>query len=209
MKSKSISRELSLLILGQMSDKNNFLLHETSLEALLTKALESLTQHWTEGLDDCAKSLETAQQALADTELPDFDTKSILEVQNHLRECLFHTELILNGLSSSIDLPRLLAFCDQEEIRLLAIKRVNLVVENLNEIDQRLDNVMEGWRLKRLPRIDRDILRLAVVDLINLKIPPAVACNEAVELANQYSDEQGRKMINGILRRFQNSHSVH
>ena len=64
---------------------------------------------------------------------------------------------------------------------------------------------MEGWRLKRLPRIDRDILRLACVDLIDLNTPMAVTCNEAVNLANRYSDEQGRRMINGVLRKLQNS----
>jgi N utilization substance protein B len=53
-----------------------------------------------------------------------------------------------------------------------------------------------------VPRIDRDILRLAAVDLSDFGTPAAVACNEAVELANRYSDEQGRRMINGVLRRF-------
>ena len=64
---------------------------------------------------------------------------------------------------------------------------------------------MEGWRLKRLPRIDRDILRLALVDLIDFDTTTAVTCNEAVNLANRYSDDQGRKMINGVLRKIQNS----
>ena len=64
---------------------------------------------------------------------------------------------------------------------------------------------MEGWKLKRLPRIDQDILRLAFVDLYYFKTPVAVSCNEAVNLAHRYSDEQGRKMINGILRRLQNA----
>ena len=63
---------------------------------------------------------------------------------------------------------------------------------------------MEGWRFKRLPRIDRDILRLAFVDIKYLNVPVSVACNEAVNLANKYSDSQGRKMINGVLRRLQN-----
>jgi N utilization substance protein B len=67
---------------------------------------------------------------------------------------------------------------------------------------------MEGWRLNRLPRIDRDILRLAVVDLTDLSTPAPVAISEAVELANRYSDEQGRRMINGVLRRFQNAAST-
>jgi N utilization substance protein B len=60
---------------------------------------------------------------------------------------------------------------------------------------------MEGWRLTRLPRIDRDILRLAAAEIDTFGTPPAVACNEAVELAHRYSDDQGRRMINGVLRR--------
>ena len=53
-----------------------------------------------------------------------------------------------------------------------------------------------------MPRIDRDILRLAYVD-INFLDTIAVACDEAVNLANKYSDMQGRKFINGVLRRLQ------
>jgi N utilization substance protein B len=49
---------------------------------------------------------------------------------------------------------------------------------------------------------------LAVIDLSELKTPAAVACNEAVELAHRFSDEQGRKMINGVLRRLQNAPSL-
>ena len=116
--------------------------------------------------------------------------------------------LILNGLSASLELPHLLALSDQENIRIGAMKRVSLVIEKRTSIESRLDGVMEGWRLKRLPRIDQDILRLAFVDLIHLQTPAAVACNEAVELANRYSDEQGRRMINGVLRRLQNSCKV-
>ena len=80
-----------------------------------------------------------------------------------------------------------------------------MVIEQLQTIDYSIDQVMEGWRLKRLPRIDRDILRLAFVDINTLQTPIAVACNDAVELAHRYSDEKGRRMINGVLRRLQSS----
>ena len=83
-----------------------------------------------------------------------------------------------------------------------------MVIEKRHIIDTSLDTVMQGWRLKRLPRIDRDILRLAAIDLFSLSTPAAVACNEAVELANKYSDEQGRRMINGVLRRLQDQTTV-
>ena len=101
-----------------------------------------------------------------------------------------------------MELPRLLLMGDQEQIRRGAMERVGLVLNRREAIDAELDGVMEGWRLSRLPRLDRDILRLAVVDLRDLKTPAPVAFNEAVELANRYSDEQGRRMINGVLRRF-------
>ena len=139
-----------------------------------------------------------------DSELQE-DVGLLNKSRHHLKTCLIDSENILNSLSESIELPRLLALVDQKEIRELALKRVNLVIEKKDQIDNNLDTVMDGWRLKRLPRIDRDILRLAFVDLIDLNTPTAVTCNEAVNLANRYSDEQGRKMINGVLRKLQNS----
>ena len=200
MQFKSISRELALLLLGQIK-KND--INNINIDSLLSKAIESLTQHWREQLDFCALKLEKANQELLDCELQ--EEAGLLKVsRSHLKTCLIDSENILNTLSESIELPKLLALGDQKEIRDLAIKRVNLVITKQEEIDNNLDCVMEGWRLKRLPRIDRDILRLAFVDLIDFKTPTAVTCNEAVNLANRYSDEQGRRMINGVLRKLQN-----
>ena len=201
MQLKSISRELALLLLGQIKKKD---INKLNIESLLSKAIESLTQHWREQLDSCASQLEKANQELLDSEFQG-DAGLLKKSQNHLKTCLIDSENILNCLSESIELPRLLALVDQKEIRELALRRVDLVIEKQDEIDHKLDSVMEGWRLKRLPRIDRDILRLAWVDLIDFNTPMAVTCNEAVNLANRYSDEQGRRMINGVLRKLQNS----
>lgn len=201
MQLKSISRELALLLLGQIKKKD---INKLNIESLLSKAIESLTQHWREQLDSCASQLEKANQELLDSEFQ-ADAGLLIKSQNHLKTCLIDSENILNCLSESIELPRLLALVDQKEIRELALRRVDLVIEKQDEIDHKLDSVMEGWRLKRLPRIDRDILRLAWVDLIDFNTPMAVTCNEAVNLANRYSDEQGRRMINGVLRKLQNA----
>ena len=201
MQLKSISRELALLLLGQIKKKD---INKLNIESLLSKAIESLTQHWREQLDSCASQLEKANQKLLDSEFQ-VDAGLLIKSQNYLKTCLIDSENILNCLSESIELPRLLALVDQKEIRELALRRVDLVIEKQDEIDHKLDSVMEGWRLKRLPRIDRDILRLAWVDLIDFNTPMAVTCNEAVNLANRYSDEQGRRMINGVLRKLQNS----
>ena len=201
MQLKSISRELALLLLGQIKKKD---IQKINIESLLSKAIESLTQHWRDQLDSCASRLEKANQKLLDSELQE-DASLLEKSRNYIKTCLIDSEIILNSLSESLEFPKLLALVEQKETRELSLKRVALVIEKQEEIDKNLDSVMEGWRLKRLPRIDRDILRLAWVDLIDFNTPISVTCNEAVNLANRYSDQQGRRMINGVLRKLQNS----
>ncbi len=202
---RSVTRELALLVLSQIPESQLHTLTSSSLSSLLNKALDSLMQHWREQLDATAIGLESAQQDLLDSELQNSDSSSLSRVRDHLAASLNSSEKVLNSLSACLELPKLIVLGDQEEIRLASITRVDLVLQESHKIDSQLDAVMEGWRLKRLPRIDRDILRLSVVDLMFLQTPVAVACNEAVELANRYSDEQGRRMINGVLRRLQDA----
>ena len=203
MESRSLAREVALLVLGQISEDqiNNF--DTISLDQMLSMGLDTLFNHWREQLDDCALQIELAQEELLSNDSEDLDKDSITKSRELLINCLRKSEDIVNVLSDTIELTSLLTLRDQEKIRIEAMNRVRLVIEKISLINTSLDNVMEGWRLKRLPRIDQDILRLAYVDIYNLKPPIPVTCNEAVTLANRYSDDQGRKMINGVLRRLQ------
>ncbi|MCX5961540.1 MAG: transcription antitermination factor NusB [Cyanobacteria bacterium] len=204
MQSRTLARELALLILGQISDRASATAPsaDTSLEVVLQQAQASLAEHVREALDRSADELQRAQQELLDSELQEAGGERLPRVRQHLQTGLGLGEQAINRLSASLELPRLLLLADQDGVRRDALARAAAVLRGRASIDGRLDAVMEGWRLTRLPRIDRDILRLAVVDLETFATPPAVACNEAVELANRYSDEQGRRMINGVLRRF-------
>ena len=207
MESRSLAREVALLILGQISEDqiNNF--DTISLDQMLSMGLDTLFNHWREQLDDCALQIELAQEELLSNDSEDLANDSITKSRELLINCLRKSEDIVNVLSDTIELTSLLTLRDEEKIRIEAMNRVRLVIEKINLINTSLDNVMEGWRLKRLPRIDQDILRLAYVDIYNLKTPIPVTCNEAVNLANRYSDDQGRKMINGVLRRLQTKSS--
>ena len=109
----------------------------------------------------------------------------------------------MNTLSVTLDFPKLIVSSNHNDIREDVNQRILSVINNIKTIDFEIDEVMDGWRLKRLPRVDRDILRLAYIDIHFLNTPIAVACDEAVNLANKYSDTHGRKMINGVLRRLQ------
>lgn len=203
MQSRTLSRELALLTLAQLPDRGpSPVASDTSLLSLLDQALTTLADHVRDNLERSAEALQQAQQELLDSELKTAGESQLPKVRDHVQKGIASGEQALNLLSACLEIPRLLILADQEPIRLGAIERARAVLRDRASIDARLDAVMEGWRLTRLPRIDRDILRLAVVDLDCFGTPPAVACNEAVELAKRYSDEQGRRMINGVLGRF-------
>ena len=128
---------------------------------------------------------------------------SLSNVREDLKKSLQKIETVMNTLSLTLDFPKLVISSGQIDIREDVNQRISNIINNITAIDYDIDQVMEGWRLKRLPRIDRDILRLAYVDINFLNTPISVSCDEAVSLANKYSDMQGRKFINGVLRRLQ------
>ncbi len=67
------------------------------------------------------------------------------------------------------------------------------------EIDRRISEKSEHWRLERMPAVDRNILRLAVFEMNELKTPAPVVIDEALELARQFSGDESVSFINGVL----------
>jgi N utilization substance protein B len=72
-------------------------------------------------------------------------------------------------------------------------------VANSAAIDQRIVAKAANWRLERMPVVDRNILRLAVYEMDTLGTPAAVAIDEALELARQFSGDESVSFINGVL----------
>lgn len=73
------------------------------------------------------------------------------------------------------------------------------VVGELAGIDERIERHAENWRMARMPAVDRNILRLAVYEMLRTETPPAVAIDEALELARRFSGEESVHFINGVL----------
>ena len=203
MHNRSLSRELSLLSLGLIKDQGELVLNKFQIEEIFESALDSLINHCREQLDDCEADLENVSQNILDSELKEGSNSSFANVREELKKAFYKIESVMNSLSVTLDFPKLVVSSNQTDIREDVNNRISSTINNLQTIDSEIDEVMDGWRLKRLPRVDRDILRLAYVDINFLDTPIAVACDEAVNLANKYSDSQGRKMINGVLRRLQ------
>ena len=200
---KSLARELSLISLGLIQDKDDPKLNKFQIEEIFESALDSLINYCRDELDNCESDLENASQKILDSELQEGFDSSLSNVRNELKKALKKIEIIMNTLSVTLDFPKLIISGGQIDVREDVNQRIIKIIDNLTIIDSHIDQAMDGWRLNRLPKIDRDILGLAYVDINFLNTPFAVACDEAVNLANKYSDMQGRKFINGVLRRLQ------
>ena len=72
-------------------------------------------------------------------------------------------------------------------------------VENSAPIDKIISDKSANWRIERMPAVDRNILRLAIYEMNDLKTPPAVAIDEALDLARQFSGDESVAFINGVL----------
>ncbi len=205
---RSISRELSLISLGLIKDKGDLKINKFQIDEVFESALDSLINHCKDELENCEFELENVSQKILDIELRDGMDSSFLYLRDELKKSLKKIESVMNTLSLTLDFPKLIVSSGQIDIREDVNQRISNIINNITIIDSEIDEVMDGWRLKRLPRIDRDILRLAYVDINFFSTPFAVACDEAVNLANKYSDTQGRKFINGVLRRLQTVKSL-
>ncbi|MBA7686172.1 Transcription antitermination protein NusB [subsurface metagenome] len=77
---------------------------------------------------------------------------------------------------------------------------VNGVIQNKEKIDLNIQNFAPAWPVEQIPVVDRNILRLAIFEiLLNNKVPVKVAINEAVELAKTFGSDNSPKFVNGVL----------
>jgi transcription antitermination factor NusB len=103
----------------------------------------------------------------------------------------------------------LAAFLDEEskdrEVKEFALRLVTGTTDVRAEIDDKLRAVARNWDLDRMAAIDRNILRMAIFELLYCDdIPPKVTINEAIELGKKYSTANSGAFINGILDRVKN-----
>jgi transcription antitermination protein NusB len=76
------------------------------------------------------------------------------------------------------------------------------VGDDVARLDEIIGSTARGWRVERMPAIDRALLRMAVWELAHRpEIPVAVIINEAVELAKEYSTDESGRFVNGVLSR--------
>jgi transcription antitermination factor NusB len=81
-----------------------------------------------------------------------------------------------------------------------AQRLVRGTLENQEKIDELIRSQADNWRLERMPAVDRNILRLAIYEMLSEKeTPKLVVLDEAIELAKKFGSEQSGRFVNGLL----------
>lgn len=89
---------------------------------------------------------------------------------------------------------------------LYAREIVDGVIDNADEIDEQLITYSKDWPLERMPAVDRAILRIGAWEILyNENVPTAVAIDEAVELAKEFSTDDSGAFVHGVLARISRS----
>jgi transcription antitermination factor NusB len=114
-------------------------------------------------------------------------------------QVLFHMEYNPGDPSESFE--RVCeSFGPPRDIRAYSREVVVGVWENRATIDRLIRRSSKNWRVERMSRVDRNILRMAIYEVLYRKdVPPKVSIDEAVELGKQYGTEESGAFINGIL----------
>ena len=76
---------------------------------------------------------------------------------------------------------------------------VHGTVEKMPDLDARICKHSDNWRMERMPAVDRNIIRMSLYEMLHGSTPPAVAIDEALELARRFSGDESVAFINGVL----------
>ena len=194
---RRVARELALLSQGQMG-KDPDQISQQELHQIVLAAVRTLTHEVEETLENASQELTRGRDRLLSSETR---TTTINSAKTMISDAVELTQTAINGLGYALELPEFLYIASLEEVRDYTVQILKTIVEQREEIDNLIRSALVDWNFDRLPRVDRALLRIAVAEMVFLEAPVQIAINEAVELGKRYSDEQGYRFINGVLRR--------
>ncbi len=197
MQARRIARELALLSISQLPAKQDRL-EEQDLQSVVVAAVRTLTSEAQDALETASAELQQSSTRLLSSQTRTTDVQSAREMVN---EAISLTQTAINRLGVAMEVPEFIQLANQKEVRSYTIEIIRTMKANRDQLDHLLSQALVDWQLSRLAWIDRDILRIAVTEILFLGVPDRIAINEAVELAKRYSGDDGHRFINGVLRR--------
>ena len=209
MQARRASRELAFILLSQFNKKEKNYSKE-KLQDIILESVRILTNNATNELKTALGSLIVMRD-----EIETYEAESDINLQRPMNAANIPVPIPMTSdmagrINEMIDVAEksLLALeiaefttlDSQNDVKDYTIKIVENYWQNSEKIDEIIQKYAKNWDFERLVKMDKDILRIAVVELLYVKDAPIkVVVDEAIELSKKYSTDESSSFINGIL----------
>lgn len=209
MQARRASRELALILFSQF-EKEITHYSRNDFENIMLKSVRILSNSASEELKLTVGSLIDIKSMLDDYEAEHENNLSRpLGAKNKpvqipmTDEMQSKVDIMLDVAEKAIlalEIAEFTTLENQSEVRNYTIEIAEQFKLNHKAVDAEIQKYANGWDISRLVKIDKDILRIAITELLFIQDTPLkVICDEAVELAKKYSTEDSSSFVNGIL----------
>ncbi len=209
MQARRAARELALILFSQF-DKKITQYNQAEFEDIILKSVRTLTNNALEELKVSVGAINAMKEYVDTYEAENPENLSrpmhatnipiALPMTSDLRGRLEELLNISEKIVLALEIAEMTALEHTGEVKNYVIQIANTFKENSQEIDSLIQKFAHGWDIDRLVKIDKDILRIAIAELLFIdEAPVKVVVDEALELAKKYSTDDSSSFINGIL----------
>ncbi len=209
MQARRAARELALILFSQF-DKKITQYNQTEFEDIILKSVRTLTNSSIEELKTSVGSINVMKEQVENYEADSpvnlerpLQAKNVpvaLPMTSDLKKQLDELLGICEKVVLALEIAEMTALEYTGEVKNYVLQIASIYKENSGEIDSLIKKFAKGWDIERLVKIDKDILRIAIAELLYVdSVPVKVVIDEALELAKKYSTDDSASFINGIL----------
>ena len=209
MQARRASRELALILLSQL-DKKIADYSDKDFEDIILKSIRVLSNNSMEELKTSVGALVDIRDFIENYEADDpSNLERPIGVENKPVKLPMTSDMtdkintILDVVEKTVfalEVVELSVLESQEDVKDYVVNIAKSFRSNQAQIDEYIQKYSKGWDINRLVKMDKDILRIAIIELLYIKeAPMRVVVDEALELAKKYSTEDSSAFINGIL----------
>jgi len=209
MQARRAARELAFILFSQFDEKISNYTKE-NMDDIIIKSIRLLISSSNEELKTSLGALIDMKNRIEDYEAEhDTNLNRPMGASNIAVPMVMTSEMV-EKIDSMIDvaekailgleIAEFTALDSQPEVKDFAVKIAQTYRDNSQKIDQIIRDYAKGWDFDRLVKMDKDILRISICELLFIKESPMkVVVDEAVELAKKYSTDDSASFVNGIL----------
>ncbi len=209
MQARRAARELAFILFSQFDKKiTNY--SKSDLEDIILKSVRILTSNASDELKTAVGSLVAMRDEIDNYEAEhETNLNRPLGVANVPVPIVMTSEMsarvnemidIAEKTLLALEIAEFTTLDSQNEVKDYAIQIAEYFQKNHKEVDDIIQKHARNWDIQRLVKMDKDILRIAIVELLYIKdAPMKVVVDEALELAKKYSTDDSAAFINGIL----------